>query len=139
MPTREHSRVQRNITVVINQDYAEQFEVLPELTVRLRETQFLVPDLAIEDLSRPNQGRYPGPSEPVFLCIEIKSPDDRLGKLFSKCEDYHAWGVPHCWVIDPDRKIVWEYTPGDAEPRRAEEFFTAGPIRVALTDIFRGI
>ena len=41
MPTREHSRVQRNITVVINRDYAEQFEVLPELTVRLRETQFL--------------------------------------------------------------------------------------------------
>ena len=75
----------------------------------------------------------------MFLCIEIKSPDDRLGKLFSKCENYHAWGVPHCWAIDPDRKIVWEYTPGDAEPRRAEEFLTAGPIRVALPDVFRGI
>jgi len=139
MPSKDHSRVQMNIGFSIRRDFAERFTVLPELTVRLRETRFLVPDLAVEDLSNPIEARYPGPRQPVFLCVEVKSPDDRLGRLFSKCEDYHAWGVPYTWVIDPERKIAWEYTPADAEPRRAEEALGAGPIRVGLADVFRGV
>ncbi|MBV9034534.1 MAG: Uma2 family endonuclease [Acidobacteriaceae bacterium] len=139
MPTREHSQVQLNIIrqVVLNNE--EQLQALPELTTRLRTTKFYVPDIAVEELARPIQGRYPGPGDPVFLCVEIKSPDDRIGKLFSKCEEYHSWGVPHCWVIDPERKIAWEYTPDDAEPRKADTVLNAGAIQIALTEIFRRV
>ena len=139
MATREHSQVQLNIIrhVVLNNE--DQFQAMPELSTRLRETKFYVPDIAVEELARPIQGRYPGPGDPVFLCVEIKSPDDRVGKLFGKCEEYHTWGVPHCWIIDPERKVAWEYSPDDAEPRKADTALNAGPIQIALTEIFRRV
>ena len=141
MPTKEHSRVQANIIrhFVMHRDYEGQFEALPELTTRLRETKFYVPDVAVEEMAHPIQGRYPGPGDPVFLCIEIKSPEDRIGKLFSKCEEYHTWGVFHCWVIDPERKVAWEYTPDDPEPRKAATALQAGPIDIPLPEVFRNL
>jgi Uma2 family endonuclease len=75
----------------------------------------------------------------VLLCVEIVSPPDRIGKLFGKCEEYHKWGVPYCWVIDPERKIAWEYFPADLEPRKIGGTLTAGPIHLALDDVFRRV
>jgi Uma2 family endonuclease len=75
----------------------------------------------------------------VLLCVEIVSPPDRVGKLFGKCEDYHKWGVPYCWVIDPERKRAWEYFPNDFEPRRVEDDLNAGPIVLKLADVFRRV
>jgi len=139
MGTKKHSQVQANITTLIRNRYDEAFNPLPELTTRLREGQFYVPDLAIEDLAKPIEGRYPGPNDPVLLCVEIVSPPDRVGKLFGKCEEYHRWGVPYCWVIDPERKIAWEYFPGDLEPRKVQHAITAGPIQLVLADVFRRV
>jgi Uma2 family endonuclease len=98
-----------------------------------------VPDLAIEDLATPIQGRYLGPDDPVLLCVEIVSPPDRVGKLFAKCEEYHKWGVPYCWVIDPERKIAWEYFPDDLEPRGNGSGSKAGPIQLGLDEVFRRV
>jgi Uma2 family endonuclease len=137
--TKKHSQVQSNITRLIGIAYDDTLNPLPELTTRLREGQFYVPDLAIEELAKPIQGRYPGPNDPVLLCIEIVSPPDRIGKLFGKCEEYHSWGVPYCWVIDPERKTAWEYFSDDSEPRKVEASLTAGPVQLALTDIFRRV
>jgi Uma2 family endonuclease len=134
--TKKHSQVQANLTTLIRNGYGETLNALTELTTRLRETQFYVPDIAVEDLAKPIQGRYPGKNDPVLLCVEIVSPPDRVGKLFGKCEEYHKWGVPFCWVIDPERKIAWEYFPNDVEPRRVEDDLSAGPIRLPLSDVF---
>jgi len=134
--TKKHSQVQANIVKLIGKLYDETLNPLPELTTRLREGRFLVPDIAIEDLAKPISGRYPGKNEPVPLCIEILSPPDRIGKLFGKCEEYHCWGVPYCWVIDPERKVAWEYFPEDVEPRKVADVLTAGVIRLALADVF---
>jgi len=139
MGTKKHSQVQANIIKLIGSRYETTLNPLPELTARLRESQFYVPDLAIEDLAKPIQGRYPGPNDPVLLCVEIVSPPDRVGKLFGKCEEYHQWGVRYCWVIDPERKIAWEYFPDDLEPRKVEESLTAGPIDLELTEVFRRV
>jgi len=136
MPSKKHSQVQANIVALVRGNYAGALNPLPELTTRLRATHFLVPDIAVEDLSKPIEGRYPGPNDPVLLCVEIKSPPDRIGKLLGKCEDYHKWGVPYCWVIDPENKIAWEYFPDDLEPRKAVDHLTAGPIRLSLGDVF---
>jgi Uma2 family endonuclease len=136
MGTKKHSQVQVNLTTLIRIGYGEILNPLSELTTRLRETQFYVPDVSVEDLARPIEGPYPGPNDPVLLCVEIMSPPDRIGKLFGKCEEYHKWGVPYCWVIDPERKIAWEYFPNDLEPRKVEESLTAGAIRLGLGDVF---
>ena len=139
MGTKKHSQVQANITKLIGSRYDETLNPLPELTTRLREGQFYVPDLAIEELAKPIQGRYPGPNDPVLLCVEIVSPPDRVGKLFGKCEEYHKWGVPYCWVIDPERKIGWEYFPDDSEPRKVSATLTAGSIQLELAEVFRRV
>lgn len=136
MATKNHSKAQANI---IRARWPERFDPLPELSTRLREKQFYIPDIAIEDKTKPIQGRYPGPNDPVPLCIEILSPPDRVAKLFAKCEEYHRWGVPYCWIIDPDRRKAWEYFPDDREPRVAETHLTAGEIVLPLAEVFKGI
>jgi Uma2 family endonuclease len=139
MGTKNHSHVQINVSYLIRSKYNETMNPLPELTTRLRENQFYVPDVAVEELAKPITGRYPGTNQPVLLCVEIVSPPDRVGKLFGKCEEYHKWGVPYCWVIDPDRKIAWEYFPADIEPRKVPESLAAGPIQLDLADVFRRV
>jgi Uma2 family endonuclease len=44
--------------------------------------------------------------DPPLLCVEILSPSQRQSVLFAKCETYHAWGVPYCWVVDPIDQLL---------------------------------
>jgi Uma2 family endonuclease len=136
MGTKKHSQVQVNVAMLLRINYGKTLNPLTELTTRLREGRFLVPDIAVEEMAKPIPGRYPGKDDPVLLCVEIVSPPDRIGKLFGKCEEYHKWGVPYCWVIDPEHKIAWEYFPNDIEPRKVEDNLTAGPIVLALSDVY---
>ena len=73
-----------------------------------------------------------------MLCCEILSPGDSLDEVFAKCQEYHAWGVPFCWVLDPVKRIAWEYHSG-GEPRRAYVMLRAGDIALDLTEIFSGL
>lgn len=139
LPSRAHSQIQANIIYRIREHWSQQFNPLPELSTRLREMRFYVPDVAVEDRTKPIGGSYPGPNNPVFLCVEILSPPDRIGKLFAKCEEYHSWGVPHCWIIDPERKRAWEYAPNDREPRLAENQLAAGSIVLPLGEVFEAV
>lgn len=60
----------------------------------------------------------------MLLCVEILSPDDHLGAMLAKCEQYHEWGVSHCWVIDPVKRTAWEY-PASGDPGRVNELHAA--------------
>jgi Uma2 family endonuclease len=105
----------------------------PELTVRISATKYLIPDVAMAD-------DFPGPypTEAVRLCCEILSPEDRLGAMLAKCEEYHAWGVPYCWVVDPVKRAAWEYHSG-GEPVRVTEALRAGDIAVSIDEPFAGL
>jgi Uma2 family endonuclease len=108
-------------------------QALPELTVRLSPTRYLVPDVSVAE-------DFPGPypTDPVLLCCEILSPDDGLGTMLAKCEEYHAWGVPFCWVIDPVKRTAWEYHRG-SEPVRATGNLVARELSVGLKELFSAI
>ena len=101
-----------------------------ELTVRLSPTKFLVPDVAAAPVL---QGPYP--THPVLICCEILSPEDRLGTMLAKCEEYHSWGVPFCWVIDPIKRTAWEYHSG-SEPVRVIGTLRAGEYAIGLEELF---
>jgi Uma2 family endonuclease len=92
-----------------------------------------VPDVCVA-------GDFPGPypTEPVLLCCEILSPEDRLGAMLAKCEEYHAWGVPFCWVVDPVKRTAWEYHSA-SEPVRATETLRAGDLSVNLEEMFSAL
>ncbi len=66
------------------------FEVLPELTGKGREGKYLVPGVAVH---RTSESPYPYSPEPVYLRVEVLSPDYRFSEVVAKCEDYHAWSV----------------------------------------------
>jgi Uma2 family endonuclease len=134
-PTKFHSIIQRVLMTLLEK---QGVQVFPELTVRISATHYLVPDVAVAD-------DFPGPypTEPVLLCCEILSPEDRLGALLetsmlSKCEEYHAWGVPFCWVIDPVKRTAWEYH-STVEPVRVTAALRAGELSVSLEELFSAL
>jgi Uma2 family endonuclease len=104
-----------------------------EVTVRLSATRYLVPDVVAAPVLQ-----NPYPTEPVLLCCEILSPEDSLGTTLAKCEEYHAWGVPFCWVIDPLKRIGWEYHAG-GEPVRVVGEIHAGEYSVNLEKLFSAL
>jgi Uma2 family endonuclease len=132
MPTSLHAFAQAMLIVLLR---PQGVQALPEVTVRLNATNYLVPDvIATPTLQRPY------PTEPVLLCIEILSPEDRVGAMLAKCEQYHAWGVPFCWVIDPEKQTAWQY-PAGTEPERVERggTLTAGNLAVSLQELFSAL
>ncbi|MGA2115268.1 MAG: Uma2 family endonuclease [Bryobacteraceae bacterium] len=130
MPTKLHSMIQYALLLLLR---GQGVQALPELTVRISPTRYLVPDVVVA-------GDFPGPyaTEPVTLCCEILSPEDRLGAMPGKCEEYHAWGVPYCWVIDPVKRSAWEYHCG-AEPVRVSAALRAGQLSIGLQELFSGL
>jgi Uma2 family endonuclease len=107
-PTRKHGKTEGHLPALIDQANLD-FEALPELTLKVSERIYLIPDIAVVRVSEIED---PGPTKPVFLCIEILSPEDRFSDTVAKCEEYLAWGVPFCWIVDPDDKRCWEYHAG---------------------------
>ena len=130
MPTKFHSLIQFALQMLLR---AQGVQPWPELTVRISPTKYLVPDVAVA-------GDFPGPypTEPILLCCEILSPEDRLGATLGKCEEYHAWGVPFCWVIDPVKRSAWEYHAG-SEPVRVSAPLRAGELSISLEELFSSL
>ncbi len=60
---------------------------------------------------REEQKRY-GRVSPEFV-IEIRSESDRLSTLQEKMRLWIANGVQLAWLIDPERKVVEVYRPGE--------------------------
>ncbi|HEX7360456.1 MAG TPA: Uma2 family endonuclease [Bryobacteraceae bacterium] len=73
--------------------------------------------------------------DPPLLAVEILSPSQRQSELFAKCEEYHSWGVPYCWVVDPVKKSAWEYHR-EASVQSKQDALEAGEIRISLADLF---
>jgi Uma2 family endonuclease len=130
MPTKLHSLIQYALLMLLKD---QGVQPLPELTVRISPTKYLVPDVSV---ARDFSGPYP--TEPVLLCCEILSPEDRLGTMLAKCEEYHAWGVPFCWVIDPVKRTAWEYHSA-AEPLRVTATLRAGELSVSVDELFAAL
>ena len=133
MPTLNHSLIQTRIGQLLLNDYPD-FLTGSELHVRPRENRYLVPDVAVlrKDRIHPQY-----PTEPIHLCVEILSPDDRFGEVVTKCEEYLAWGVPMVWIIDPVNQTAWEFSPN----RPMHEVLSGGSltapeIAIPLAEIF---
>jgi Uma2 family endonuclease len=127
MPTTIHGLLEFMLVIMLRK---LGLQAAPEVTVRVSPTRYLVPDVIAAPVLQ-----SPYPTEPVLLCCEILSPDDRLGTMLAKCEEYHAWGVPFCWVVDPGKRTAWEYHAG-AEPGRVTSELRAGEFAVGLEELF---
>ena len=52
------------------------------------------------------------PSQLPLVAIEILSPDDRHSEVMQKLKEYSDWGVPHIWLVDPERRSLHVYANG---------------------------
>jgi Uma2 family endonuclease len=82
-----------------------------EVTLRMGANAELVPDLAATS----GKVEHPYPTQPVELCIEIQSPEDRLSKAVEKGKRYLDWGVSYVWIINPLQRTAWMLTPDNLE------------------------
>jgi len=80
-----------------------------DVRVRLAEHLFLIPDVLLFEGAGPTEQV---PTSPPLVIVEISSPDDKFHELLEKCEQYHTWGVPNVWLIEPELKKLHVYTGG---------------------------
>jgi Uma2 family endonuclease len=88
----------------------EQLSLHPcvETRMRVRPNRFLIPDVAVFHPNEPEAV----PAVPPLVAIEILSPDDRLGEVREKLEEYRTWGVAHVWLVDPRSRRLYTCDAG---------------------------
>lgn len=75
--------------------------------VQVKRTRFRIPDVTvIVDLKLREQIIR----TPPFLVIEVLSPDDRVGELQEKIDDYLSFGIPYVWIINPMMRRAYIHT-----------------------------
>ena len=74
-------------------------------------------------------------AEPPLLCVEVVSPSQHPSEMLAKCERYHEFGVPYCWVIDPVDNRAWENHAG-MKPAEQTSAISAGDLTVSLYELF---
>ena len=80
--------------------------VLQEQRVRLGSTRFRVPDICVM-LGEPDEQVF---TTAPFICVEVRSPDDREKRMEIKINDYLNAGVRYVWVVDPHLRKAWTHT-----------------------------
>jgi Uma2 family endonuclease len=129
MPTWEHALLQVWVASLIMRLFPR-FAAGAEVRNKLRETEYRLPDISVD--YREKATGYA--EQPIYLAVEILSPDERIGKTLAKCELYHDWGVPYCWVLDPVQRRAWSYAKGIL-PKETSTL-EAGEIILTVGEIF---
>ena len=98
MPDYLHGKIQLRLGVFF-MALSKRLALFPSSEARLLLSpgRALIPDIAVFHPEEP-QGI---PTTPPLVVIEILSVDDRLSEVREKLREYHAWGIPHVWLIDP--------------------------------------
>ena len=84
---------------------------LPEVTLKLFPNAEPIPDI----VASREKIEKPYPTKPVEICIEIRSPQDSLKKIFRKAKYYIEWGVRYVWIVDPEAGTAWIVTSEDPD------------------------
>jgi Uma2 family endonuclease len=79
-----------------------------EVRIRMAADLIRIPDISMWEGTEPD----PLPTTPPLLVVEVSSPDDRLGAMLQKLEEYRAWGVRHVWLVEPDLRRMHVYDQG---------------------------
>ena len=108
--------------------------VLPSLRVRVAANRYRVADLCILRSDAPYENI---PTVPPLLCIEILSPEDSMGEMLERVDDYLRMGVPAVWLVDPWRRRAFAVdSDGTIRPERKELTLAGTAICVPVPEIF---
>jgi Uma2 family endonuclease len=129
----EHSALQGVIMAMLhNQRFRHGIHVFPVLSMQVAATRVRVPDITVT--THKIQGRIL--RKPLFLCIEVLSPEDRASRIETKIDDYLSFGVEHIWIVDPRERRGWSYTR-EGKRESTEVLTTSDPrLTLSLREVF---
>lgn len=112
---KDHSRLQALlINYLVSRESEYGIHVFAEQRIQISPRKYRVPDICVTVGPEPEEQIF---TVAPFLCIEIVSPEDRMGRIQQKIDDYLGFGVQYVWLIDPESR-AWVYTrEGIAEVR----------------------
>ena len=129
---KDHNRTQRELLLYLIARYPDLREqIIPEQRMRVTANRFRVPDVCILAPDAPDEQVL---TYPPVLCIEILSPEDRMGRYIERLNDYFEMGVPVCWIIDPIGRKGWVATPGHMD-EAIDGVLRSGDFEMPLTDV----
>lgn len=131
---RLHSMVQGFLVGVLSINArAWGVRALPEMRVQVRPQRYRIPYVCVIDRHTPFERVL---THVPLLCIEVLSPDDSLGELQERVDDYVAMGVPHIWALDSTRRRAYiASTTGFVQPQGRELTIEGTPIRISLDEL----
>lgn len=132
---KDHSKAQWEILFYLRQR-RKQWNIfaIQELRIQVSPTRYRVPDICVVVGPEPDEQIL---TSPPFLCIEILSPEDRMGRMQQRIDDYLAFGVRYVWVVDPQTRKAWIYISESSREVRDGMLRTENPeILVPLEAVF---
>jgi len=101
--------------------------------VQVKPTRFRVPDIAVVTGPVPKTRIL---REPPLLCVEIRSPEDRMVTVQEGVEDYLNFGVPCVWIVNPvTRRGLVCTAEGMVEAKDGVLRVAGTPVEVPLADL----
>jgi Uma2 family endonuclease len=98
-PGPAHQRAVAVLMALLEPACPPELVVFPNVRVQVAANSALEPDAVV---ARPADVSGARLVQPPLLVVEIVSPDSALRDLNLKKAAYERFGVPSCWVIDPD-------------------------------------
>ena len=134
MGNKSHGKIQLRLGSILQAfEQRTGIYVVVEVRQKVTGTRFRIPDVAVFE----DEPEEEVPSTPPLVAIEILSPDDRVGYVIPKLEEYRQWGVRHIWLADPDSRKLFTY--GDAGLHEVTELsLPQHGIVLTLADVFGG-
>lgn len=107
MPSRNHSRVSHNLSVLLDR-FKDRFSIHQQLSMNLDGWQ-TIPDLSLYPKGSLSSDWLADEDEvtvPPALVIEILSPKQNIQPLVDKIREYGRHGVKSCWLVEPATRVV---------------------------------
>ena len=121
-------------TLFMNNREAWGVRVVTDVRTQVRLTRFRCPDVLVLRAGSPREQIL---THPPLIAIEILSPEDRMGRMQAKIDDYVEFGVENIWIVDPATRRAWTAGRFGLIPVESGELTVAGtPIRVVLAELF---
>jgi Uma2 family endonuclease len=134
----DHNRIQLLVASwFLNHEQEWNIESIPEQRTRVSKSRVRIPDVCLvsRDISVEQVS-----VTPQLLCIEVLSPEDRLSRITKRMDDFAAMGVRNLWIIDPQQRIGYIYSPPDNLKLVTERLtIPETPIYLDLPALFAGL
>ena len=132
----DHNILQRAIMIWFYQ-HEKQWRIrsIQEQRTRVAETKVRIPDVCVFSRDLPIEQVF---TKPQLIAIEVLSPEDRHSRIDDRLNNFHSFGVPNIWVVDPVTRVGWDCSDGNWV--RKERFEVANsPIYLSLPELFQKI